>query len=192
MKLPLLSHRLRPVSPYAVSKVSQDLMGLQYFQNYDLQLIRTRSFNQTGPRQKEFFVVSAFAKQVAMIEIGKQRPLVHVGNIDVVRDFMDVRDVVDAYWLCLEKCDSGEVYNICGGRGHKISDILDVLHGLSQVKFEVKRDETKKRPSDLPVMIGDGSKFEKKTGWKPKISFEKSIEDLLLYWRERIAVVSGT
>ena len=179
---------LRPISPYAVSKVSQDLMGHQYFKNYGLRIVRTRSFNQTGPRRKEFFVTSAFAKQVAMIEVGRQRPILHVGNIDVVRDFTDVRDTVKAYWLALKQCDDGEVYNICSGQGRKISDILDILRDLSEVKFEVKKDQTKIRPSDLPVMIGDGSKFHKKTGWKPQISLEESMQDLLNYWRENVGV----
>ena len=123
-----------------------------------------------------------------MIEVGRQRPILHVGNIDVVRDFTDVRDTVKAYWLALKQCDDGEVYNICSGQGRKISDILDILRDLSEVKFEVKKDQTKIRPSDLPVMIGDGSKFHKKTGWKPQISLEESMRDLLNYWRENVGV----
>lgn len=180
------SAALNPVSPYAVSKVAQDLMGLQYFRNYELPIVRIRSFNQSGPRRSDQFVTSAFAKQVAMIEAGLQAPVVRTGNLDAIRDFIDVRDGVRALWLALERCETGEVYNICGGRGYQIRYILDVLKKLSKTKFEIKYDSSKARPSDLPVLVGDASKFIMQTGWKTEHTFESSLEDLLNDWRVRV------
>lgn len=177
---------LNPVSPYAVSKVAQDLMGLQYFRNYGLPIIRIRSFNQTGPDRNEQFVTSAFARQVAMIEAGLQGPTVVTGNLDAVRDFIDVRDGVRALWLAMDRCVPGEVYNICGGSGYPIRYILEALKKMSGASFEVRCDVNRIRPSDLPVLIGDGSKFIASTGWKPEITFEQSLEDLLNVWRKRV------
>lgn len=178
---------LRPVSPYAVSKVAQDLMGLQYFKNYGLDLVRTRTFNQTGPRRTEWFVTAAFARQIALAEAGKQAPEVICGNLEAVRDFTDVRDTVRAYWLCLERCDPGEVYNICSGRGYRIGEILGILMGFSKVPVRTLQDPARLRPSDLPIMIGDGSKFRAKTGWHATLSIEESLGELLEEWRSRIA-----
>lgn len=177
---------LRPLSPYAVSKVAQDLMGYQYHQSYKLFIIRTRGFNHTGPRRGQVFVTSNFAKQIAEIERGKKPPYLEVGNLNAVRDFTDVRDTVRAYYLILEKGVPGEVYNVATGKGHKIAEVVDILKDLSKVKFEIRQDPKRLRPSDVELLIGDATKLEKITGWQPEIPFEKTLEDLLNYWRERV------
>ncbi len=177
---------LRPLSPYAVSKVGQDFLGYQYFKSYDLKIIRTRAFNHTGPRRGEVFVTSDFAKQIAEIEKGKKDAVLYVGNLDAVRDFTDVRDVVKAYWLAVEKCEAGEVYNIGSGKGYKIGDMLKILLGMSRKKIRVEQDPARMRPSDVPVLICNARKFRQATGWQPIIPFEKTLRDLLNYWRERV------
>ncbi len=177
---------LRPQSPYGVSKVAMDYLGYQYFCSYGMNIIRTRGFNHTGPRRGETFVTSNFAKQIAMIEKGKLEPVIHVGNLEAQRDWTDVRDMVRGYLLAVEKCDAGDVYNICTGNAVVIKDMLNMLIGMSKVKVEIRQDPARMRPSEVPVLIGDNSKFVAKTGWKPEIPFEKTMEDLLNYWRERV------
>ncbi|MBI4062472.1 GDP-mannose 4,6-dehydratase [Candidatus Gottesmanbacteria bacterium] len=177
---------LRPLSPYAVSKVAMDYLGYQYYQSYKVRIIRTRGFNHTGPRRGETFAESNFAKQVALIEKGKQQPIVWVGNLDAKRDYTDVRDMVRAYLVATEKCEPGEVYNICTGTSLRIGDMLNILLSYSSSKVAIKQDPARMRPSDVPILVGDNSKFTQKTGWKPTIPFEKTMEDLLNYWRERV------
>ncbi|MBI5449537.1 GDP-mannose 4,6-dehydratase [Candidatus Gottesmanbacteria bacterium] len=177
---------LRPQSPYAVSKVAMDYLGYQYFCSYNMRIIRTRGFNHTGPRRGETFVTSNFAKQVALIERGKQEAVIKVGNLDAERDWTDVRDMVRGYLLAVEKCDPGEEYNVCSGRAVKIRDMLDMLLSYSKVKVDIREDASRMRPSDVPILIGENKKFVDKTGWKPEIPFEKTMEDLLNYWRERV------
>jgi GDP-4-dehydro-6-deoxy-D-mannose reductase len=177
---------LRPLSPYAVSKLAMDYLGYQYHQSYGVKIIRTRGFNHTGPRRGDTFAESNFAKQVAMIEKGKQEPIIHVGNLDARRDYTDVRDMVRGYLVAVEKCDPGEVYNICTGHAEKIGDVLDMFIALAKVKVTIQEDPERMRPSDVPVLIGDNTRFVEKTGWKPEISFEKTMSDLLTYWRERV------
>jgi len=177
---------LRPLSPYGVSKVGQDLLGYQYHQSYGLHIVRTRAFNHTGPRRGEVFATSNFAKQIAMIEKGIQEPILHVGNLSSRRDFTDVRDVVKAYWLALEKGKSGEVYNICSGKDYSMREMLDLLLKLTEIKPKIKQDPKRMRPSDVMRLLGDNTKFRKLTGWKPEIPFRKTLEDLLNYWRERV------
>jgi GDP-4-dehydro-6-deoxy-D-mannose reductase len=177
---------LRPLSPYAVSKVAQDMLGFQYFRSYGLNIVITRAFNHTGVRRGEPFVTSNFAKQIALIEKGKQDPVIRVGNLEAIRDFTDVRDIASAYWLALEKCKPGEVYNICSGKGYKISKLLDTLLSYSKMKVKIERDPERMRPSDVPVLIGDCTKFKEATGWSPSIPFEKTLQDLLDYWRVNV------
>ena len=177
---------LRPLSPYAVSKVSQDLLGYQYFMSYGLNIVRTRGFNHTGPRRPSVFVCSDFAKQIVEIEKGLHDPTIYVGSLETKRDFTDARDMVRGYWLALEKGIPGEVYNICSGRGYKIGKILDVLLGMTSNRIKVKKEPARMRPSDVPVLVGDSTKFRKQTGWKPEIPFEKTLKDIMDYWRERI------
>jgi len=176
---------LRPLSPYAVSKVGQDMLGYQYWMSYKIPIVRTRGFNHEGPRRGPVFVCSDFAKQIADIERGTKPPVIRVGNLEARRDFSDVRDVVRAYWLSLEKGDPGEAYNICSGRAWTIREMLDALLGMTKVKVTIEQDPARMRPSDVPVLLGDASKFEKATGWKPTIPFEQTLRDLLEYWRAR-------
>ncbi len=180
------ANALRPLSPYGVSKVTQDLLGYQYFKSYGMKIIRTRAFNHTGPRRGSVFATSNFAKQIVEIEKNKRDPVIYVGNLEAVRDFTDVRDVVRAYALTLERCDPGEVYNIASGKGIKIRDMLDMLVALSNADLKIEQDPTRLRPSDVELLIGSSEKFQKKTGWKPEIPFDKTMKDLLDYWREKI------
>jgi GDP-4-dehydro-6-deoxy-D-mannose reductase len=177
---------LRPLSPYAVSKVGQDLMGYQYFKSYGLWIVRTRAFNHEGPRRGEVFVTSSFAKQIALAESGRGAAEVAVGNLDARRDFTDVRDVVRAYWLSLEDCEPGEVYNIGSGTAWRIEEMLDILVGLSKVQLTIRPDPARMRPSDVPLLQADVSKFEAVTGWKPEIPFTTTLSDTLDYWRSRV------
>jgi GDP-4-dehydro-6-deoxy-D-mannose reductase len=177
---------LRPLSPYAVSKVTQDMLGYQYWKSYRLHVVRTRGFNHTGPRRGEVFVTSNFARQVAEIEKGLREAVVWVGNLDSVRDFTDVRDMVRAYWLALDQGEPGEVYNICSGRGYSMHQVLEILLALAHVKVEVREDPARMRPSDVTLLLGDCSKFQGATGWEPTIPFEVTLKDLLEYWRKRV------
>jgi GDP-4-dehydro-6-deoxy-D-mannose reductase len=174
---------LRPLSPYAVSKVAQEHLGRQYFKNYGLHIIPTRTFNHTGPRQGEQFVTPNFAKQIADIEKKKKPPVIYVGNLQAKRDFTDVRDVVRAYWLALARGEPGETYNIASGKCRTIKDMLDLLLSFTTVNIEVKQDPSRLRPSDVEILLGDYTKFHERTGWKPQIPLEKTMEDLLNYWR---------
>jgi len=178
---------LRPLSPYAVSKVTQDVMGYQYFRSYGLPIVRARAFNHEGPRRGDVFVTSNFAKQVAEIEAGLREPVVYVGDLKPRRDFSDVRDIVRGYWLLLERGEPGEVYNLCSGRSWPIQRVLDFLLEQSTVKgIEVKVDAARFRPSDVMILEGDPSKIERATGWKDAIPFEQTLEELLGYWRDRV------
>ena len=174
---------LRPLSPYAVSKVAQDMLGYQGWMSWKIDCVRTRGFNHEGPRRGPVFVASDFAKQIADIERGLKPPVIHVGNLEARRDFTDVRDMVRAYWLALEKCEGGEVYNICSGKAWRIRDVLDLLLGMTKQKIEVREDPARLRPSDVPVLLGDHSKFTDRTGWKPSIPFEQTLKDMLEFWR---------
>ncbi|HEY0781217.1 MAG TPA: GDP-mannose 4,6-dehydratase [Thermoanaerobaculia bacterium] len=177
---------LRPLSPYAVSKMAQDFLGYQYFQSYGLKAIRTRGFNHTGPRRGQVFVTSNFCSQVAAIELGLQEPVIRVGNLDAIRDFTDVRDMVRGYWLAVTKGKPGEVYNIATGHGYKIREVLDRLLALSTAKVKIETDPARLRPSDVEILIGDSSRFRADTGWEPRIPFEKTLGDLLAYWRDTL------
>lgn len=181
---------LRPLSPYGVSKVAEDLIGWQYFKSYGLKIVRTRAFNHTGPRRGDVFVTSNFAKQIVEIEKNMEEPIIYVGNLNAQRDFTDVRDIVKAYWLSLNKCKFGEVYNICSGKAITMRSVLDLLLSMAKKEIEVKVDESRLRPSDVEVLHGDCSAFRKETGWKPEIPFEKTMNDLLNYWREKNIMIN--
>ena len=178
---------LRPLSPYAVSKVAQDLLAYQYFRSYGLKTIRTRGFNHTGPRRGEVFVTSNFAKQIASIEAGLSEPVIRVGNLEAQRDFTDVRDMVRAYWLAVTKATPGEVYNLASGRAVTIRELLDQLLALSDTEVEVQVDPDRLRPSDVEILLGDYSKFRSDTGWEPTIPLAQTLKDTLDYWRQRLS-----
>lgn len=181
------SNPLRPLSPYAVSKVAQDLTGYQYFKSYGLPIVRARAFAHSGPRRGDVFVESDFARQIAEIEAGLRAPLVTVGDLKPRRDYSDVRDIVRGYWLLLERGGPGEVYNLCSGRSWSIQDVLDFLLAESSVRnIAVKVDPARLRPSDVMIFEGDPSKVEAATGWRAEIPFERTLRDLLDYWRERV------
>lgn len=176
----------RPLSPHGVSKAAQDLLGYQYFQSYGMDIVRTRAFNHTGPKQSEVFAASNFAKQIAEIELGIRIPVVYVGDLETRRDFTDVRDVVRGYWLALQTGKAGEVYQICSGNAFTMKQILNILLGLSPKRIEVRADPTRMRPSDVLVSLGSYKKFYRASGWEPAIPFEQTLTDLLNYWRDII------
>jgi len=180
---------LRPLSPYGVSKVAQDLLAYQYYASYGLHTIRTRAFNHTGPRRGEVFVTSNFARQIVEIENGLREPVIFTGNLEAKRDFTDVRDMVKGYWLALEKGEPGEVYVLAAGKACSIAQLLNMLVQKSGIEITVKTDPARLRPSDVPVLLGDAGKFKKQTGWEPEIPFRKTLEDLLDYWRSRLGRV---
>ena len=177
---------LRPLSPYAVSKVAQDLMGYQYWKSYGLPIVRSRAFNHEGPRRGDVFVTSNYARQVAEIEAGQRDPVIYIGDLTPRRDYSDVRDIVRGYWALVERGEPGEVYNLCSGKSWAIQRVLDFLLEQSQVKgISVQTDPARLRPSDVMVLEGDPSKIEKATDWKVEIPFERTLKDLLGYWRQR-------
>ncbi|MGD0697450.1 MAG: GDP-mannose 4,6-dehydratase [Terriglobia bacterium] len=182
-------NQLRPMSPYAVSKASADLLSYQYYMSYKLPIVRTRAFNHTGPRRGEVFASSNFAKQIAEIEVGKRPAVVHVGNLKARRDFTDVRDIVQGYSLALEKGVPGEAYVLASGKSYAIQEILQMLLGLAGVKVEIQEEPARMRPSDVPHLLGDAGKFREQTGWTPQIPLKKTLEDLLNYWREQVGTV---
>jgi GDP-4-dehydro-6-deoxy-D-mannose reductase len=176
---------LRPNSPYAVSKVAQDMLGLQYYLSYQLPVVRVRPFNHIGPRQAPGFVAPDFARQIAEAEVGQRPPRIQVGNLEAQRDFTDVRDMVRAYHLAVTRGTPGDVYNIGSGQPHTIRELLDVLLGCSRVEIAVETDPARLRPSDVPIVRCDASKFRELTGWEPTIPFETSLRDVLDDWRAR-------
>jgi GDP-4-dehydro-6-deoxy-D-mannose reductase len=187
-ELPLNEDRpLRPNSPYSVSKAGQDLLGLQYFLSHRLPVVRVRPFNHIGPRQSQRFAAAAFAAQIAAIEAGQAEPVLKVGNLSARRDFTDVRDVVRAYALVLERGEAGEVYNIGSGRSWSIAELLEKLLDLASAKITVQTDERLLRVADSPELVCDASRLEACTGWRPRITLEQSLADLLDYERWRVA-----
>ena len=174
---------LLPASPYATSKAAQGLLAAEYARGLGLPLVRTRTFHHTGPGRGEAFAESSFARQIVEIEAGRRPPVIEVGNLEAVRDFTDVRDVVRAYWLLLEKGRAGETYNVCSGRGIAIGDVLQELLDVSGAAVEVRRDPERMRPSDIPAIIGNPKKLRDATGWTADIPLRQTLTDLLAHWR---------
>ena len=177
---------LRPRSPYAVSKAAQGLLAREYAGQAGLFVVCTRTFPHTGPRRGEAFAESSFARQLAEIELSRREPVLHVGNLDAVRDFSDVRDVVRAYWGLLERGVSGQAYNVCSGSGVRIRDLLQRLIELSGLRVEVRVDPERLRPADIPALVGDPARLRQATGWQPRHPLDQTLRDLLQYWRERV------
>ncbi|RKY34779.1 MAG: GDP-mannose 4,6 dehydratase [Candidatus Omnitrophota bacterium] len=177
-----------PASPYAISKVGTDLLGRFYSQAYGMKTVTTRMFTHTGPRRGDVFAESTFAKQIAMIETGVLEPVVKVGNLESLRTFADVRDAVRAYYMLVTMNPiSGEYYNIGGNYTCKVGEMLDYLLSISTCKkIKIEVDPQRLRPIDADLQIPDLEKFKKHTGWNPEITFEKTMQDLLDYWRDRI------
>ncbi len=176
---------LRPASPYAVSKVTQDMLGYTYFVAYRMPVIRTRMFAYLNPRRTDLFATS-FARQVARIEFGLQKELVH-GNVDSVRTLIDVRDAMRAYWDAALNCTPGEAYNIGGKTTVTVGQFLDVLKSRAKTPISSRLDRALLRPADVTLQIPATEKFEKATGWKPEYSFEESVDFLLSHWRREVA-----
>jgi GDP-4-dehydro-6-deoxy-D-mannose reductase len=181
---------LRPASPYAVSKVTQDLLGLMYFTSYNLRIVRTRMFAYLNPRRADLFATS-FALQVARIETGQQTELRH-GNLDSVRTIIDVRDAMEAYWLAALRCTPGEAYNIGGDKTLTVGEFLTILKALAKVPIPSRVDPALLRPSDVTLQIPDTRKFAETTGWKPRYTFSQSIEFLLDHCRRIVATQNGS
>jgi len=177
---------LRPMSPYGVSKVAADLLGQQYSKSYELPVIITRAFNHTGPRRGEQFVTSKIARQHALIKLGKAEPVLRLGNLEAIRDFTDVRDMVRAYWLAATKCKPGIPYNIGTGEGHSIREVVCQLHDITHILPYLEQDPQFMRPSDVPLLIAYPFEFVEATGWKPEIPFEQTLRDLFDYWMRRL------
>jgi GDP-4-dehydro-6-deoxy-D-mannose reductase len=175
---------LKPMNPYSISKTSADFLSFFYFKNYSLNIIRVRPFNHIGPKQSPEFVASDFAKQIAEIEKSLKKPIIQVGNLEAKKDFTDVRDMVRGYWLALDKGEPGKVYNICSERAIQIKGLLNHLLELSSSKVEIMKDPKRMRPSNNRILQGDSSKFRRRSGWKPEIPLEKTLKDILEYWRK--------
>lgn len=179
--------KINPTNPYAISKAALDYFSTTYFSAYKIPVFVSRSFNHIGPGQSERFVCSDFAKQIAEIEKGLKEPIVYVGNLAAYRDFLDVRDVIKAYYYIINKGKAGEVYNICSGEKQKVSDLLDILLSYSKTgNIEIKTDNLKIRPIDNEVIFGDNSKLKKHTGWNPDYTIKQALKDTLEYWRQKV------
>ena len=179
--------RLAPTNPYALSKLAQEQLGLRALAEDGLDVILTRSFNHTGPRQAPAFAAASMARQIALIERGELPPIVRVGNLEARRDLTDVRDVVAAYAALMQRGTPGTLYNVASGTARPIASVLEGLAGRSRVKITIEPDPARMRPDDIPVMLGDASRLRAATGWVPTISFDRMLDDLLDYWRRRPA-----
>lgn len=180
---------LRPVNPYAVSKVGQDLMCYEHYKSYGLRVIRTRAFNHEGPRRDKVFALPSFAYQIARIEAKKQEPIVKVGLIDAKRNWTDVRDMVAAYHLAVEKCEPGELYLIGSDQILTVRECLEKLIAMSTraKDIRIEQEQSRVRPTEVPLLVGKYDKFVRRTGWKPTIDFERTLVDTLNYWRDIVA-----
>lgn len=176
---------LRPLNPYAISKVMQEMLALEYYLSFGMDIVILRPFNHTGPGQTTDFVIPKLAEQFVKIEQKLENPIIEVGNLDSVRDFTDVRDMVQGYLLASEYCLSGEIYNLGRGHGYTIREILAIFEKLSNIKVEIKINEEFVRTSDVPVLVADSSKFTALTGWKPEHSLEETISDILESYRHK-------
>jgi GDP-4-dehydro-6-deoxy-D-mannose reductase len=180
---------MAPISPYGGSKADQDLLGEQYARSFGLDVVRVRSFPHTGPGQAEPYLFPSVARRIAEAEAGHGPATVTVGNVDVVRDLLDVRDVVRAYLLLMERGRAGEAYNVCGGRGRILRETLEEMCGLARVPMGLEVDRSRRRPADTAWMVGDPSKLESETGWRPGIEWRETANDLLEEARARMAGV---
>jgi GDP-4-dehydro-6-deoxy-D-mannose reductase len=176
-------HPQKPGNPYAASKAGQEMLGRLYADAYGMQIVMVRAFNHTGPGQTPIFVIPDFAKRIAMMEKGLMPKELLVGNLEAIRDFSDVRDIVRGYGMLMEHGRAGEVYNIGSGQGYAIKDLLNELLSMTEEKITVSQDPNRMRPSDVPVLIGDISRIKEHVGWEPEISMDKTLRDVLDYWR---------
>ncbi len=189
-ELPLTEESiLKPLSPYAVARVSQEMLSKIYADGYGLYIIISRSFNHIGPRQKDIFVVSSFAKQLVMIANDRSKPnRLITGDISIIRDFVDVRDVVKAYYLLLMNGKSGNIYNICSGTGISLKEIIDSMCAQLKIDIEILTDKSLIRPQDNKIIIGSYQKIKQQIGWEPTIKIHDSLHDIILYWKQNLNV----
>lgn len=178
---------LGPLDPYAVSKVTQEMLGLQHYLAFKMPVVRVRPFNHMGPRQRTGFVGADFARQVALIESGTVPPVIRVGKLDAVRDLSDVRDIVRAYTLALTEGEAGAVYNVASGQGVSVRALLDLFVAVSTTAIDVETDPALFRPVDRPIIVGDAGRLHARTGWEPRIPLEKTVHDTLDFWRGLVA-----
>ncbi len=183
---------VNPVSPYAVARVAQEMLSKVYVSGFELDIVMTRSFNHFGPGQRDSFVLSSFSKQLAEKKRDQDLSPMRVGALSVIRDFLDVRDVVQAYFLLLNHGTTGEVYNVCRGEGHSLHDILGLMKEISGVACNAEVNPELLRPIDNPVIVGDRSKIQREVGWEPSYSLEESIRDMFHYWEERLSSLPHT
>ena len=179
-------HTIAPASPYALSKLAQEQLALQAASEDGLDVLVARSFNHTGPGQRDAFFAPGMARQIALIEAGAIPPVIRVGNLDAVRDLSDVRDVVAAYIALVRSGRTATIYNVASGVGRSMRSILEALRAVAKVPVRVEPDPERLRPNDVPSQIGDATRLRDTTGWRPAISFERCLGDLLAYWREAI------
>ena len=179
---------LRPTSPYAVSKVAQEMLGLQYHLSHGLRVVRLRLFNHIGPGQRPDFALPSFARQIALIEAGRQPPILKVGNLAAERDFLDVRDVAHAYQAAILHGRPGAVYNVGSGRAHRLRDVLDLLLAQTTATIQVEPDPARWRPADIPRLVADAGAFQAATGWRPTIPLDKTLAAILDDWRQQVQV----
>ncbi|MGA2912019.1 MAG: GDP-mannose 4,6-dehydratase [Methanoregula sp.] len=181
--LPLNEKSLQhPANPYAVARVAQENLARIYAEGYGLDICCTRSFNHCGPGQSDRFVVSSIVKQFVQIAHGIQKPVIHIGNGAIVRDFIDVRDVVAVYYLLLTKGKHGEVYNICSGQGRAIRDIVTMISGMLDISVKIKQEQSQIRPIDNPRIVGSNEKIQHELGWYPTIPFEQTLQSMYDCW----------
>jgi len=183
--IPLIEERpLDPVSPYGAARVSQERLSKIYVDGFGLDIVMTRSFNHIGPRQRETFAVASFARQlVAMAKSGMKEGELSAGDVAIVRDFLDVRDVVRAYYLLFERGQKGSVYNVCGGRGVSLLEIIRKLAAIIDININVVKKENLIRPLDNRIIVGSNEKIRRETGWEPRIPLSRSLEDIVSYWQ---------
>ena len=174
---------LRPLTPYGVSKVAQDLLALQYHLSHGLPAVRVRPFNHAGPRQAPQYAIASFAQQIARIELGKQPPVLKVGNLQARRDFTDVRDIARAYLLAVAKGKPGEVYNLGSGSASRLRDVLARLLTMTRAKVALEVDPGRARMAEADVYFCDARRFQRLTGWRPRIALDRTLRDTLNYWR---------
>jgi GDP-4-dehydro-6-deoxy-D-mannose reductase len=176
-----------PESPYALAKSIQNQFCRTFASLYHVDAVITRSFNHTGAGQSDVFVLPSFARQIAEIKAGRRERVMRVGNLDVKRDFLDVRDVCGAYMLLLDKGAPGETYNVCSGRSYHLRDLLDRMCELAGVDVDIVVDPERLRPVDMPELRGDAAKLSAATGWAPEVSIDDTLRSLLSHWDGRVA-----
>ena len=177
---------LGPTSPYATSKLAQEMLAQRAWETSGVPTLIARSFNHVGPRQDPSYVAPGIAKQIALIEAGRQDPVITMGNLEPKRDLSDVRDTVRAYVAMMDGARPGEPYNVCSGKGLSIAELVETFVARARTPVRVVQDPARFRPNDVPLLVGDHQRLTAETGWRPAIPFERTVDDLLEYWRQQV------